>query len=364
LNLRVPGPTPIPPSVMEATGRQMINHRGPEFRELLTSINADVKRVFQTKNDVIVLTASGTGGLEAAVCNILTPGERVMVISIGEFGDRVIKLCETFGADVSKVTFPSGTPADPAAVRAALKTEPKVNTVFVTHNETSTGTTNDLASLSQVIKGEFNKTLVVDGISSISSIPCSVDDWNIDIAISGSQKGWMTPPGLSMLSVSPRAWEIIRKSKMPRFYFDLVAAQENAKNGMTPWTPAVSVMYALQEGLRLLMEEGMDNVYKRHARLAAMVRDGVQAQGLKLFSTPGYESSTVTAIAVPEGIQWAQLNATLLKDYQVALAGGQGALSGKVFRIGHMGFVSGEDLEDALSALKMAVAKLQAGAKA
>ena len=348
---------------MKATGRQMINHRGPEFRELLSTINADVKRVFQTKNDIIILTSSGTGGLEAAVANMLSPGDRVMVITVGEFGDRVVKLCETFGADVCKVAFPSGQPADPNTVRKALKDEPRVNTVFVTHNETSTGLTNDLASLGAVIKGEFDKNLVVDGISSISSIPCPVDDWNIDVAISGSQKGWMTPPGLSMLSVSPRAWDVIKKSKTPKFYFDLVAAQENAKNGMTPWTPAVSVMYALQEGLRLLMQEGMDNVYKRHARYAQMVRDGVKAQGLKLFAKPGYESNTVTAIVVPEGIQWAQLNMMLLKEHSVALAGGQGALAGKVFRIGHMGWVTGEDLEDALSALKAAITKLQPAAK-
>ena len=361
MNLRVPGPTPIPESVMKATGRQMINHRGPEFKELLSSMNTDLKRVFQTKNDIVVLTSSGTGGLEAAIVNTISPGERVLVISIGEFGERLIKLCETYGADVCRINIPAGQPADPATVRAALKSEPGIKTVFVTHNETSTGVTNDLASLSAVIKDEFDRTLIVDGVSSISSIPCPVDDLNIDIAVSGSQKGWMAPPGLAMLSISPRAWETIKKAKTPRFYFDLTAANENSKNGMTPWTPAVSVMYALQEGLRLLLQEGMDNVYKRHARLSAMVRDGIKDQGLKLFAKPGYESSTVTAIVMPEGIQWAALNTTLLKDYSTALAGGQGALSGKVFRIGHMGYVTGTDLEDALGALKSAITKLRKG---
>jgi aspartate aminotransferase-like enzyme len=360
LNLRVPGPTPIPPSVQEATGKQMINHRGPEFRDLINSTTADVKKVFSTKNDVLILTSSGTGGLEAAITNILTPGERTIVVTIGEFGDRVVKMCETFGAQVVKVAFQAGQPADPAALRQALRSEPQVNTVFITHNETSTGVTNDLASLSAVVKKEFNKLLVVDGISSISSIPCLVDEWEIDIAISGSQKGWMTPPGLAMLSVSPRAWETIKKSKMPRFYFDLPAAADQLKNGMTPWTPAVSVLYALQEGARILVKEGMDNVYKKHAQLAGIVREGVKAQGLQLFAKPGYESNTVTAIVVPPDVQWNTLNQLLLKDYQVALAGGQGPLSGKVFRIGHMGYVNEKDLVDALGALKAAIAKLRA----
>lgn len=363
VNLRIPGPTACPEDVLLAGAKPMVNHRGPEFRELITRVNQRLKTVFQTKNDVLMLTTSGTGGLESAIVNTLSSGDKLLAVSIGSFGDRFAAIGEAYGAKVIKQSYPWGEAADPEAIRKALREDPEIKAVAVTHNETSTGVTNDLASLSAVIKGEFNKNLVVDGISSISSIACPVDEWNIDIAISGSQKGWMTPPGLAMLSVSPRAWEVIKKSKMPRFYFDLTAAHESAKNGMTPWTPAVSVMYALQEGCRLLLQEGMDNVYRKHARLAAMVREGVKAQGLQLFAKPGYESNTVTAIVVPEGVQWSALNSTLLKDHQVALAGGQGPLSGKVFRIGHMGFVSGEDLEDALSALKGALSKVKAGAR-
>ena len=195
MNLRVPGPTPCPDPVLEASGRQMINHRGPEFAELIGGLTADLKTVFHTRNDVLMLTCSGTGGMEAAVANILSPGERTLVISIGVFGDRLAQIARAYGADVVLLGFPMGSAADPEKVRETLKAESSVKTVFLTHNETSTGVTNDLGVLSNIIKREFDKTLVIDAISSIASIPCPVDRWDIDVAISGSQKGWMAPPG-------------------------------------------------------------------------------------------------------------------------------------------------------------------------
>ena len=361
MNLRVPGPTPVPDPVLEACSRQMINHRGPEFAELIAQATAELKAVFQTQNDLVILTCSGTGGVEAAVTNMLSPGERTLVISIGVFGDRIAEIAQVYGADVARLDFPPGSAADPEAVRQALGREPAVKTVFVTHNETSTGVTNDLAALSAVIKGEFDKVLVVDGISSIASVPCPVDEWGIDVAVSGSQKGWMCPPGLAMVSVSPRAWEAIAEAKMPRFYFDIPAAKASLDKGQTPWTPALSVVYGLKEGLRLLLAEGMEEVYQRHVRVGEVARQGAKALGLELFADARFASNSVTSIKVPQGISWPDLSSALIKEHDVVLAGGQASLAGKLFRIGHLGWVNEADIEHALSALEQALAKLRSG---
>ena len=357
MNLRVPGPTPLPDPVLEAVGGQMINHRGPEFADLIDRLTAGLKTVFQTKNDLVILTSSGTGAMEAAVTNLLSPGERTLVVSVGVFGNRTTEIAGAFGADVARLSFPPGSAADPEAVREALAREPKVQTVFVTHNETSTGVTNDLKALAAVIKGEFDKTLVVDGISSIASMPCPVDEWGIDLAMSGSQKGWMAPPGLAMASVSPRAWKAIAEATMPRFYFDLTAARDTLEKKQTPWTPALSVMYGLKEGLRLLLEEGMENVYQRHVKIGETARRGVQALGLELFADEGCASNTVTSIKVPMGVEWQALSGALREEHGVILAGGQGALSGKIFRIGHLGWVGESDIKHALAALEKVLEK-------
>ena len=364
MNLRIPGPTPIPPSVRQAGAKQMINHRGPEFRDLVNGCVVGLKAGFQTKGDMVVLTSSGTGGLEAAISNVLSPGERTLVVTIGEFGDRVAKMCEVFGASVARLSITPGQPADPQSLRDALKKEPLVNTVFITHNETSTGVTQDLAALADVVKKEFGKTLVVDGVSSIGSLPFKMDEWGVDIAVSGSQKGWMTSPGLAFVAVSAQGWQAVKQAKMPRFYFDLNQAKDLQDKGQTPWTPAVSVLYQLQEGLRILGEEGWDNVHKRHQRIGDYTRQGAQQLGLSLFAKEGSWSNTITAINVPQGIAWADLNTMLLKEYATVLAGGQGALASKVFRIGHLGWVNEKDVQAALDSLESAIAKLRAKAPA
>ena len=217
----------------------------------------------------------------------------------------------------------------------------------------------NLAALSAVIKGEFDRCLVVDGVSSIASIPCPVDQWGIDVAISGSQKGWMCPPGLTMVSVSPRAWESIARAKMPRFYFDLAVARGSLQKGETPWTPALSVMYGLNAGVNMLLTEGMENVHQRHARVGEATRRGAVALGLEPFADQSHASNTVTAIKVPAGVEWKRLSEMLRQEHEVVFAGGQASLSGKIFRIGHMGWVSDADIEDALSALEQALAKLR-----
>ena len=359
MNLRTPGPTPLPDSVLKAMRGQMINHRGPEFAEIAAEIDAGLKTVFATRHDVVLLTCSGTGGLEAAVVNTLSPGERTVVISIGVFGDRVAEIASTYGADVTVVRFEQGRAADPARVREVLAAEPDAGVVFVTHNETSTGVTNDLGALAAVIKGEFDRTLVVDGVSSIGSIPCPVDEWGIDVAVSGSQKGWMAPPGLAMVSVSPRGREVIEKATMPRFYLDLAKALNAADLGQTPWTPALSAIYGLREGLRLILEHGVEQVHAAHAHYGDLTRRLVTEAGLDLFADPRHASNTVTSIHVPDGVSWKDLSGMARRDYGVVLAGGQGPLSGKIFRIGHLGLIDDRDIEEAVDAVTGCLERLR-----
>ena len=358
INLRVPGPTPCPEEVLEASGRPMINHRGPEFRDLVFRLTKNLQDLFITKNDLYILTASGTGALEAAVVNTMSPGDNVLAATIGVFGDRFIQIAKTYGADVQVISAPHGKAIDPEDVRKALKADPSIKTVIITHNETSTGVTNDIASVAKLVKGEFGKLLLVDAISSISSIPCPVDAWDLDVVTSGSQKGWMAPPGLAFVSVSKRAWEAHSEAKAPRFYFDFAAAKRSLERGQTPWTPAVSVYYAMDAALQLIMNEGLENVFERHARMAEMCRNGVKSLGLKLFADEAVASNTVTAVQVPEGVDGSQLVGMLRTEYDVVLAGGQSGLEGKIFRIGHLGYCSEEDIQGVLKALASALPRV------
>ncbi|MBI3952967.1 MAG: alanine--glyoxylate aminotransferase family protein [Chloroflexi bacterium] len=356
MNLRVPGPTPCPPEVLQASARQMINHRGPEFKALIASCTAGLKRFFQTQNDALILTGSGTGGMEAAVVNTLSPGEHILAVTIGVFGDRFASIAEAYGAKVTRLSFERGQPADPAAIRQALQKDPAITTVLVTHNETSTGVTNDLKAIAQVVRAA-DKLLVVDAISSLSSIDLPTDAWGCDVVISGSQKGWGVPPGLAFISMSARAWEANKKARMPRFYWDLARAKKSGDKGETPWTPAVSVMFALETALQLMEREGMAQVFARHERVARRCREGVKALGLELFARESYASTTVTAIKVPPGVDGKQVSQAMRQDSGVVISGGQQDLEGKIWRIGHLGHVSEPDVDDALRALEQALVK-------
>ena len=350
-NLRIPGPTPLPDEVLKVLSRQMINHRGPEFKKLQDDVLADLKKLFMTKNDVFLLTGSGTGGLEAGVVNTMSPGDKVLSVSIGVFGDRFAAIAEHFGADVTNLNFEWGKAADPDAVRKALQADPKIKTVLVTHNETSTGVTNDLKAISAVVK-EFDKLLVVDAISSLGSIEMPVDDWNIDIAITGSQKGWMVPPGLPMVSVSEKGWQAHAESKIPSFYWDFGKAKDYLAKGETPWTPAISVVYGLEVSLKMMLKEGLPNIFARHARIAKATRDGIKALGLSLFAEPSHASNTVTSVAKTNGLDTKKLVKLMREQEHVVLAGGQRTLDGKIFRVGHLGWVSDDDIKGLLSSLK------------
>jgi len=351
-NLRIPGPTPCPTSVLEAMGRQMINHRGPEFGQMLNDITAKLKQLFQTQHDVFLLTGSGTGGLEAAIVNTLSPGDKVLSVSIGVFGDRFASIAQQFGAEVVPLKVDWGKAADPNAVRQALQADPNIKAVLMTHNETSTGVTNDLAALSSAVK-EFDKLLLVDAISSLGSIDLPVDEWHCDITVTGSQKGWMVPPGLAMVSVSPEAWQAHSEANMPRFYWDFARAKNYLERGQTPWTPVISIVFALSVSLDMLLKEGLPSIFARHARVAQAVRDGVKSLGLSLFADEKHASNTVSAIAGSNGLDINKMRKILREEYQIVLAGGQQQLDGKIFRIGHLGWVTEDDIKAVMSALKV-----------
>jgi aspartate aminotransferase-like enzyme len=355
VNLRTPGPTPMPRRVAEALSQPMINHRGPEFAELLHEVTEGLKPVFQTRNDIILLTSSGTGGLEAAVVNTFSPGDRLLAVSIGNFGDRFAAIAEHFGADVERLSFPSGHAADPDAIATRLAAEPFAG-VLVTHNETSTGVTNDLAAIAEVVQAA-RCLLVVDGVSSVGSIDVRTDEWGIDLLVSGSQKGWMVPPGIAMVSVSPRAWEAQQTARMPRYYWDFAAARKEAARGQTPWTPGITVLYGFREALRMIEEEGVQAVFERHRQIGAYTRAAIKDLGLRLVPVDErYASDTVTAFYIPEPWTDATLAERLRVEDDVVLAGGQGELTGKILRIGHMGYVTEADIDQVTSALRRELA--------
>ncbi len=359
-HLRIPGPTPCPSEILQAMSKQMINHRGGEFGQILNGVTAKLKQLFQTKGDVFLLTSSGTGGLEAAIVNTLSPGDKVLSVAIGVFGERFASIAEQFGAEVIPLRFEWGKAADAYAVRQALHTTPKIKAVLVTHNETSTGVTNDLALISSVVK-EFDKLLLVDAISSMGSINLPVDDWHCDVTVTGSQKGWMAPPGLAMVSVSQEAWQAQAQAKMPRFYWDFAKAKSYLEKGQTPWTPAITTIFALSVSLEMMLKEGLANIIARHARVGQATRDGIKSLGLSLFTEEGCASNTVTAVAASDGLDTKKLLRILREEHGMVLSGGQQSLDGKIFRIGHLGWVTEGDIEAVISALKVVLP--QAGFK-
>ena len=358
-NLRTPGPTPIPDDIVAEMSLPMINHRGPEFRELIEATTAGLKQVFMTADDLYILTASGTGALEAAVVNTLSPGDRVIACTAGAFGDRFVQIAQTYGADVLRMDFEWGDAIDPDAIRAELRQDASIKAVLVTHNETSTGVTHDLESIARVVKGEFDKLLLVDAVSSLGCLPLPVDGWNCDLVATGSQKGFMIPPGLAFISISKRGWAAYQEAKIPRFYFDLMAAERSLGRGQTPWTPNVALLYGLRLGLDRILSEGLESVYGRHAAIGEYCRAGVKALGLQLLANDeARASNTVTAIKMPAEIDGGKFMAMMREDEGVVLAGGQGKLSGQCFRIGHLGWVSQEDIAAVLAALERVLPKV------
>jgi len=357
MQLRIPGPTPCPDEVLKACGRQMINHRGKEFAEMQNRITPKLQQCFQTKNDLLILTTSGTGGLESAVVNTLSPGDRVLGVSIGIFGDRFAECARVYGAEVIPLKYEWGQAVNPDDVKKALRDNPGIKAVLVTHNETSTGTTNPLREIAAVVK-EAGKLILVDAVSSMSSIDVQVDAWKLDVVVTGSQKGWMVPPGLAFVSISEEGWKAHSQAKMPRFYFDYTRAKKFIPDGQTPWTPAVSVYFGLDVALEVMLKGGLRNIFARHQRVADKARKWIKSRGLELLVTDEkYASNTVTAVKAPADMDVARFNSTLRDEYKVVIAGGQGGMKGKVFRIGHLGFVTEKDMDEVLAAMDKALPK-------
>lgn len=356
-NLRIPGPTPCPPETLNELSKQMINHRGPEFAEMQERIMERLKLFFRTENDVYVYTTSGTGAMEAAIVNTLSEGDRVLAVSIGEFGDRFGDIAEAFGADVKRLNFEPGTQADPAIVADAL--EHGIKAVLITHNETSTGVTNDIAAIGKAIRAATPEVLfIVDAISSLGCLPFATDAWQVDVATTASQKGFMIPPGLAFVTFSPRAWAAYERSNMRKYYYDIGKCKEYAAKGQTPFTPAVSLYYGLDLALDMMYKEGLEQTNARHNAIAGYTRGRVKSLGLKLLAEGPQASDTVTSVVVPEGINAGQLLSKLNSEHDTVLAAGQGKLAGKIVRIGHMGIVDTADIDAAIDALATVLEQL------
>jgi len=359
MNLLIPGPTPLPPEVREALGRAMIDHRGEEFGRTLRNLLEGLQQIFRTTSPVLMFATSGTGGLEAAVVNVLSPGDRVLALSCGMFGERFASVARSFGAEVIMEEAPWGRGVDPQQVMDALRRHDGVRAVLVTHNETSTGVTNDLRAIADAARGS-GALLLVDAVSSLGAIDLRADAWSLDVVVTGSQKALMGPPGAVFISVSPNAWEAAKAARMPKHYFSFAMARDQLASdaAYTPFTPAIPVVYALAVSLPMILREGLEARFAHHRRLARITRTGVQALGLALFAEARWASETVTAVQVPAGIDGKELRARLLRRFGVAVAGGQGALDGRIFRIGHMGYVQEAQIVDALEALEHVLAEL------
>ncbi|MEA2575334.1 MAG: hypothetical protein QOH93_2632 [Chloroflexia bacterium] len=362
MQLRIPGPTPLPDEVIDAMHRDMISHRGDEFHDMFRDVTVMLQRAFQTHADVLIFPGAGTGGLEASIANLFSPGDTVISLSVGSFGDRYAEIAERFGLNVVRVSSPWGETIDPDALRNALDATPGAKAVLVTHNETSTGVQNDIEALSRIVRQAANAhgnspLLLVDCISSLGAVNIPVEKWDIDVAITASQKAWMAPPGLTMLSVSERAWEAHKQAKLPRFYWDFAEAKKYLAKWETPYTPAVSLLYALRASLTLIMQEGLPNVFARHERLRDMVRASARRMGLDLLAPDEIASRTVTALHVPEGRTATEMMAAM-RERGVIVAGGQDAYKEKLVRIGHMGFVNSHDIDQVMSALEDVVGSL------
>lgn len=352
--LLIPGPTPLPDEVLAASSRQMVNHRGGEFGHLLAEMLEGVRRIIMTRNGVLPFASSGTGGLEAAIVNLCSPGDSVVAICGGSFGERFAAIAEAFGTTVVRVGVPWGRAVDPDAVRGALRRTPQARAVLATHNETSTGVRNDIRAIAAVVR-ETPALLVVDAVSSAGAIELRTDEWGVDVVVTGSQKALMAPPGLALISVSDRAWEAGKTARLPRFYwsFERMRTDLGETEAYTPFTPAISVIYALHVGVALVEAEGLQARFARHRRTARAVRAGVRALGLRLVPNDEDASETVTAVWLPEGVDAKDLLGRLRTEHGVVLGGGLGQFRGKTFRFGHLGWVPDDAVLAGLRALEV-----------
>jgi len=357
--LITPGPTPVPPEVLSALSEPVVHHRAPRFTEILKQVVAGLKYIYQTDNDIIVFSASGTGAMESAVVNVVNPGDHVLVASMGNFGERWKKLAATWAAEVTALDYEWGTKVVPADVEKALAANPAIKAVYVQQSETSTGVVNDIKAIGEIV-AKTPAILVVDAISGLGATDLKTDDWHVDICVAGSQKALMVPPGLAYVAVSDKAWAVVEQCTTPRFYYDYATARKKmtGDSAQTPYTPAVSLMVAQNVAIDLIKEEGLQNVFERHRVLSRAAKEGVKALGLELFGPEDPEANSVTAVKVPEGVDGNKIGKIARDKWGVWLAGGQGQLKGKIFRFGHCGYFGHSDIIVGLTTVEMVLAEL------
>lgn len=356
-NLLTPGPTPVPQATLEAMARPIIHHRTPQYQKIFEEVTASLKGIFKTKNDILTFTCSGTGAMEASVSNLLSPGDRAIVVKGGKFGERWEEICRVYGIGVEAIDVAWGEPLNPNLINEELiEKGEEIGAVFTTLCETSTGVVNDIEAIGRIV-ARYNAVLVVDAISGLGADDLQTDKWSVDVVVVGSQKGLMVPPGLAFVSVSPKAWERIEASRSPRYYFDFRKARKALEKFDSPFTPAVNLMVGLRESLRIIDAEGIDGVIAKNKRLAEGVRAAMKALGLELYA-PTAPANAVTSVKVPDGIDGQKLVKLLRDKYGVAVAGGQAQLKGKIFRIAHMGHIGADDLVAGISALEKALVEL------
>jgi aspartate aminotransferase-like enzyme len=357
--LMTPGPTPVPPEVLLAQAQPMIHHRAPVYTEVILAVLDDLKYVFQTKNDIIMFASSGTGAMESAVANCFSAGDKVLVVSIGNFGARWAKISEAYGLNVTLLDYEWGTKANPADVEAALNADKDIKGVLVTHSETSTGVVNDIETMGAIV-AKTPAIFIVDAISGLGASDLQTDNWKVDVCVAGSQKALMTPPGLAFASISDKAWAMVDSSTLPKFYFDYKKSRDalHKDQPQSPFTPAVSTILGLAVALKMIREEGLQNVFNRHRVNSAATRAGVKALGLELFGEEDVNAHSVTAVKAPSDIDGQAIVKQLRVTYGITTAGGQGKIKGKIFRIGHCGYYDKFDILSVMGGLEMALTDL------
>lgn len=358
--LMIPGPTPVPEKVLLAMAKHPIGHRSGDFSKVIGELTENLKWLHQTQNDVVMLTASGTGAMEAGIINFLSPGDRVLVGNNGKFGDRWAKLSKAYGLTVEEIKAEWGQPLDPEAFRAKLAadTDKSIKAVIITHSETSTGVLNDLSAINKAVKEHGQALIIVDAVTSLGATSVPIDEWGLDVVGSGSQKGYMIPPGLGFVAISPKAWQAYESAKLPRFYFDLKKYKKATDENSSPFTPPVNLMYGLQASLAMMKAEGLDAIFARHARQTLATREAMKALGLTLYAPDNAASPAITAVCTDEA---EKIRSAMRKQFDIALAGGQDHLKGKIFRIGHLGFVCDRDILSCVGALESVLQGLGLG---
>ncbi len=357
--LMIPGPTPVPEKVLLAMAKHPIGHRSSEFSQIIAETNAGLKWLFQTQNPVLALAASGTGTIEAAIINFLSAGDRVLVGNNGKFGERWAKIATAYGLDVQEITAEWGKPLNPDDFAEALEadTSKAIKAVIITHSETSTGVLNDLEAINKLVKAHGEALIIVDAVTSLGSYNIPVDEWGIDVIGSGSQKGFMLPPGLGFVAVGDRAWDAYKKATLPKFYLDLGTYRKSAEKDSTPFTPPVNLYFGMKVAFEMMQAEGLESIFARHTRHKEATRAGMKALGLPLFAPDTNASPAVTSV-VPEGVGAKEICALMKKRFNIELAGGQDHMKGKMFRMGHLGYVCDRDILCAVSALEAVLSEL------